>query len=230
MAKPKYDARFVNFFLNLRLNRDQFADMAAFTLQAVRADAKYKTVADPLDASLTLYRTAHIGQLSGEGAATVLTLGQALLDFKAYVKRVERKFIIPNYAEKSADVKALLPHSRSGLVKSSQAAVEDAFTTFLDAMDARLTVFPSPVRTEGRKVLQNLADALKRADQQAKTTDDQRLDLHDGREATCLDLFRIYGTLLLEFADEPKRAAAFFDLSNAGRKGGGPKTPPAAKP
>ena len=30
MAQPKYAARFDNFFANLRLNRDQFADMAAF--------------------------------------------------------------------------------------------------------------------------------------------------------------------------------------------------------
>ena len=49
----------------------------------------------------------------------------------------------------------------------------------------------------------------------AKTADTQRLDLHDGREATCLALFRVYATLLLEFAEKPARVAAFFDLSKA---------------
>ena len=68
MAQAKYAARFENFFENLRLNRNQFADMAAFTLQALQGGkAKYKAVADPLDVALTDYRTTHAGQLSGEG-------------------------------------------------------------------------------------------------------------------------------------------------------------------
>ena len=78
MAQPKYAARFENFFANLRLNRDQFADMAAFTLQVLQGGkAKYKAVADPLDVALTDYRTTHAGQLSGEGQA--ITLAQPCL-------------------------------------------------------------------------------------------------------------------------------------------------------
>ena len=232
MAQPKYAARFENFFANLRLNRDQFADMAAFTLQALQQDgkAKYKAVADPLDVALTDYRTTHTGQLSGESQGTTITLAQALADFKAYVKKVERKVIIPAYDAGSPDLKAIFPKGRSGLTKSNQTEAEDAFAAFLDALDARPTVFVSPIRTEGRAVLAALSTALQRADGMAKTTDTQRLDLHDGREATCLALFRVYATLLLDFVEKPGRVAAFFDLSNAGRQGGGPKTPKAAKP
>ena len=235
MAQPKYAARFKNFFLNLRLNRDQFADMAAFTLTALQqGGAPLKTQAEALDAALSGYRATHSGQLSGEGQGTTITLGQALIDFKAYVKKVERKFVIPTYADGSADEKAIFPHHRSGLTKTTQTEVEDAFVAFLDALDARPTVFPSPLRKEGRDtILPNLAQALKTADAQAKTTDDQRIDLHDGREATCLVLFRAYGTLLVQYADQPKRVAAFFDLSKADT-GGGTKmkkpdsTPPTA--
>ncbi len=230
MAQPKYAARFENFFANLRLNRDQFADMAAFTLQALQdGKARFKAVADPLDVALTDYRTTHSGQLSGESRATTITLAQALDDFKAYVKKTERKVINPAYEPGSPDLLAIFPHGRPALNKSSQTQVEDAFTAFLDALDARPTVFTSPVRTEGRAVLAALQAALQRADGLAKTAGTQRVDLHDGRQATCLALFRAYATLLLEFADQPKRVAAFFDLSKAGRTTTGPKTPEPAQ-
>lgn len=217
MAQPKYAARFENFFANLRLNRNQFADMAAFTLQALQQEAKdrYKAVADPLDVALTDYRVAHTGQLSGESQAATTTLAQALADFKAYVKKVERKVIVPAYDEGSPDLLAIFPQGRSGLTKRNQAQVQDAFTAFLDALDARPTVFTSPVRTEGRAVLAALVGALQRADGLAKTAGTQRIDLHDGREATCLALFRAYAALLLDHADQPARVAAFFDLSKA---------------
>ena len=227
MAQPKYAARFENFFLNLRLNRDQFADMAAFTLQALQdGGTPFKAVADALAPALASYRTTHVGQLSGAAHGAVLTLAQALSDFKAYVKKVERKFVIPNYEEGSADVAAIFPHGRGGLAKASQTEVEDVFTAFLNALDDRPGVFPAPLRKEGREtILPNLAEALKRADGQATTTDTQRLDLHDGREASCRALFRAYATLLLEYADQPKRAAAFFDLSTARISKSGAKLP-----
>lgn len=232
MAQPKYAARFENFFANLRLNRDQFADMAAFTLQALQ-DApknKYSAVADPLQVALTDYRTTHTGQLSGEARGAVVTLAQALADFKAYVKKTERKVIIPAYEDDSPDLLAIFPKGRAALTKSTQTKVEDAFTAFLDALDARPTVFTSPVRTEGRAILATLSAALQRADGMAKTAGTQRIDLHDGREATCLALFRVYATLLLEFVDKPKRVAVFFDFSNALiSKSGGPKVPKTAK-
>jgi uncharacterized membrane protein YeiB len=107
--------------------------------------------------------------------------------------------------------------------------VEDAFTAFLDARDARPTAFTAPVRTEGRAVLAALAAALQRADGMAKTAGTQRVDLHDGREATCLALFRAYATLLMEHAEKPARVATFFDLSKAGRTSTGPKIPKPAK-
>lgn len=231
MAQPKYAARFENFFLTLRLNRDEFADMAAFTLQALQVEARYQPLADALNAALTTYRTTHTGQLSGEGQAATITLAQALADFRAYVKRVERKFIIPNYDEGSADVTALLPKGRSGLSKSGQTEVEDAFTAFLDALDDRTAVFPLALRKEGREtILPALKEALARADGRDATAGTQRLDLHDGRQATCLALFRTYATLLLEFAENPKRVAPFFDFRNARiSKPGGFKAPKAPK-
>ncbi len=234
MAQPKYAARFENFFLNLRLNRDQFADMAAFTLTALQAGGVgLKAVADDLATALGGYRTTHSGQLSGESQGTTITLSQALTDFKDYVRKVERKVIIPTYNEGDADLKAILPNGRSGLTKSSQTKVEDAFVAFLDALDARPTVFASPLRKEGREtILPNLAQALKNADANSKTTDDQRIDLHDGREATCLVLFRAYGTLLVQYAEQPKRVATFFDLSKAdtGGSSSAKKQPDSPKP
>ena len=220
MAQPKYAARFENFFLNLRLNRDQFADMAAFTLQALeQGGTPFKAAAEALATALAGYRTTHVGQLSGAAHGAVLTLAQALTDFKDYLKKVERKFVVPTYDAGSADIAAIFPKGRGGLAKASQVEVEDAFVAFLNELDARPTVFPSPLRKEGREgILPNLADALKRADTQTTTTDTQRIDLHDGREATCLALFRAYAALLLEYADQPQRAAAFFDLSKAGRQ------------
>ncbi|MDB5267273.1 MAG: hypothetical protein JWP58_313 [Hymenobacter sp.] len=228
--KAKYAARFENFFLNLRLNRDQFADMAAFTLQTIRkADGgKYSAVAEALDVALTDYRTTHAGQLSGESQASTSTLAQALADFKAYVKRMERKVINPAYDEGSADLVAIFPKGRAALTKSAQTEVEDAFTTFLNALDARPTVFTSPQRTEGRKVLKALSEALGRADVLANTAGTQRIDLHDGREASCLALYHIYLTLLLEFVKQPERAAPFFDFRNAEMGGGKKAKLPAA--
>lgn len=226
MAQPKYAARFENFFANLRLNRDQFADMAAFTLQALQGDAKHKNLAEALGVALTDYRATHAGQLSGEGQSATITLAQALLDFKDYVKRVERKVIIPTYEAGSPDLKAIFPRGRAALTKSTQAEVEDAFTAFLDALDARPTAFTSPIRTEGRTALAALTAALARADGLAKTAGTQRIDLHDGREATCTALFRIYATLLAEYAEKPEKVAPFFDLSKAlVSKSGGSKRP-----
>ena len=85
------------------------------------------------------------------------------------------------------------------------------------------------MRTEGRAVLTALSGALQRADGMAKTAGTQRIDLHDGREATCLALFRAYAALLLEHAEQPARVAAFFDLSKAGRTSTSPKTPKPSK-
>ena len=65
------------------------------------------------------------------------------------------------------------------------------------------------MRTEGRAVLTILTAVLQRADGLAKNADSQRLDLHDGREATCLALFQVYATFLKEFVEKPARVAAF---------------------
>jgi hypothetical protein len=231
MAQPRYAARFNNFFENLRLNRDQFADTAAFTLQALQqtGGSKYGPVAEELAVALADYRATHASQLSGEGQASTITLAQALEDFKTYVKRMERKVINPTYEVGSPDLLAIFPRGRAALTKTPQTKVEDAFTAFLDALDARPTAFTSPQRTEGRRVLASLSAALRRADGLAQSTRTQRVDLHDGREATCLALFKVYATLLLEHAAQPERAAVFFDLSNAGRRPSGPKIPKPAK-
>ena len=232
MAQPKYATRFENFFTNLRLNRNQFADMAAFTRQALQQDgnAALGDAAKALDAALSAYRATHASQLSGEGQAATVTLGQAVTDFKAYVKKMERKVINPAYEPGSPDLLAIFPKGRAGLTKSSQAGMEDAFTAFLAALDARPTVFTSPQRTEGRAVLAALSAALRLADGMAKTADTQRLDLHDGRQATCLALFRAYATLLLAFAEQPERVAAYFDFSQAlVSKSGGVKVPKVAR-
>ena len=95
-----------------------------------------------------------------------------MVDFKGYVKKTERKVINTAYEAGTPDLLAIFPKGRSGFTKSNQNAVEDAFTAFLDALDARPTVFTSPVRTEGR-------------------------------EATCVALFRAYATLLTEYAEKP---------------------------
>ena len=237
MAQPKYAARFLNFFLNLRLNRAEFADMAAFTLAALQADPQHKPLAEALATALKTYRATHAGQLSGESQGATLTLKQALTDFKAYVKKVERKFIIPNYDDGSPDYKALLPQGRSGLSGSSHSKVEDAFVAFLDALDARPDAFPAALRAEGRhpsdptkpSILRNLQLALGTADTAKKASGDRTIDLHDGRQATCGVLFQVYATLLLAHWENPKKAAPYFDLSKAGRQGGGPKPPQALK-
>lgn len=227
----KYKSRFANFFLNLRLNRAQFGDMAGFTLQALRQSpdaARYDELIGALDAALTTYAAAHTGQLSGEGQGATITVAQALLDFKSYVKRVERKHVIPNYEDDSADVKAIFPQGRSGLTGSSQALVLDAFGAFLLTLDARPTAFPATIRTEGQQVYQHLKAALELADGTKSANSTQRTDLHDGREATARQLFRAYAQLLLNHYEQPQRVAAFFDLSKAFM--GGPKSKPAKLP
>ena len=121
MAQPKYAARFDNFFENLRLNRDQFADMAAFTLHALQQSGGLKgsPLTEELARALADYRSTPGGQLWGAAHGAVLTLAQALADFKAYLKKVERKFIIPAYDEGSADIKAIFPKGRGGLAKAA---------------------------------------------------------------------------------------------------------------
>jgi len=231
MKQPKYAARFLNFFLSLRLNRAEFADMAGYTLAALQkapAAAGYQPLVDALGAALADYRAVHSGQLSGEAKGATLTLAQALADFKAYVKKVERKIIIPTYDAGSPDVLALLPQGRSGLVGSNQAEVQDAFTAFLAALDARASVFPKPLRDEGRGVvLKNLVNFLGAADQARQAAGTRTVDLHDGRAATCALLYKTYATLLLQFYESPKQAAAFFDLSKAAVSGikAAPKPP-----
>jgi|GEM_PF-2509904 len=231
MPQPKYAARFENFFPNLRLNRAEFADMAEFTLVALRASGNYEALADALEAELRKYRKTHAGQLSGEGMGTTLTAKQSLTDFKAYLKMVERKYLIPNYADGSPDYVALLPEGRSGLAKTAKNKVEDAFTAFLDAMDARPNVFPAAIRAQGRGtkdepgILGNLHATLTAADKAKNASGARKIDLHDGRKATCVVLFKIYATLLLEFFDNPAKAAPFFDFSQAHVSKAGPQPP-----
>lgn len=214
----KYTSRFENFFLNLRLNRAQFGDMAGFTLQALRHSpeaSQYDELIKALDEALTTYSAAHSGQLSGESQGATVTVAQALKDFRAYVMRVERKQLVPTYDKGSADEKAIFPKGRSGLTGSSQALVLDNFSAFLDALDARPAAFPAAVRQEGRTLHQALAGALHRADSAQQADDTTRTDLHDGREATCRQLFRAYAALLLTHYQQPKRVATYFDLSKA---------------
>jgi hypothetical protein len=228
---PKYQSRFANFFLNLRLNRAEFGDMAAFTLQALQQHApaaRYAPLVADLEAALTAYRSTHAGQLSGEARGTTLTVAQALNDFRAYLKRVERQHVTPTYDEGSADLKAIFPTGRSGLSKSNQAVVLDRFTAFLQALDQRPDAFPVKVRDEGRTAHAALAQALARAAGHEASADTLRDDLHDGREATARQLFRAYATLLLEHYEQPQRVAAYFDLSKAFM--GGKKNKPAKLP
>ncbi|QIX60452.1 hypothetical protein HER32_04315 [Hymenobacter sp. BT18] len=225
----KYQSRFDNFFLNLRLNRAEFGDMAAFTLAALRkapeAATTFKDLITALEAALTAYQAAHSGQLSGAGKEATLTVAQALTDFKGYVKRVERKYVNPAYDEGSADLEAIFPRGRSGLTGSSQATVLEAFTAFLNALAARAAVFPVALREEGAALHKALKGALQRADGAQKDTKTGRTDLHDGREATCRQLFRAYALLLLTYYENPRRAAAFFDLSRALISKSGGKSP-----
>ncbi|PJJ59802.1 hypothetical protein [Hymenobacter chitinivorans] len=214
----KYASRFDNFFLNLRLNRAQFGDMAGFTLQALRQSpdaARYDELSKELELALTAYAAAHTGQLSGEDQGATVTVGQALGDFTAFVKRVERKHVIPNYEENSADVKSIFPKGRSGLTGSSQALVLDAFGAFLLTLAARPNAFPAAVRAEGQQVYKALKAALELADGTQAGAATHRTDLHDGREATCRQLFRAYATLLLAHFESPQRVAGYFDLSKA---------------
>jgi hypothetical protein len=74
-------------------------------------------------------------------------------------------------------------------------------------------------------VLAALTAALRRADGLAKTAGTQRIDLHDGREATCTALFRAYATLLADHAEKPGKVAPFFDLTNAATGGKKAKLP-----
>ncbi|GAA3926296.1 hypothetical protein [Hymenobacter algoricola] len=215
----KYESRFANFFLNLRLNRAEFGDMAAHTLQALRqspeAATLHKDLIRDLAAAHAAYTAAHSGQLSGESRGATLTVAQALVDFKSYVKKVERKFVVPTFEEGSADVKAIFPRGRSGLTGSSQDKVLDEFSAFLSALAARPVAFPEAIRTEGATIHKNLKAALALADGTQAATATGRTDLHDGREATCHQLYRVYAQLLLTHYEQPQRAAAFFDLSRA---------------
>ena len=128
----------------------------------------FNAVVEALDTALAGYRAIHVGQFSGEARGAVVTLAQTLTDFKACVKKVERKFAIPAYEEGSADLVAIFAKGRGGLAKASQTQVGDAFGAFPDALDARPNVFPSPLRKEGREtILPNLSGALKTADSQA---------------------------------------------------------------
>ncbi|MCB2407974.1 hypothetical protein [Hymenobacter lucidus] len=225
----KYKSRFANFFLNLRLNRAEFGEMAGFTLQALRqspeAATTYKPVIQDLDAALSAYTAAHSGQLSGEAQGATITAAQALLDFKAYVKRVERKHVNPSFDEGSADLKAIFPQGRAALTGSSQEKALAAFSAFLTALDARPETFPAAIRTEGQQVYQRLKAALEQADGAQSANSAQRTDLHDGREATARQLFRAYAQLLLSYYEQPQRVAAHFDLSKALISKAGKKTP-----
>lgn len=228
----KYQSRFDNFFLNLRLNRAEFGDMAAFTLEALRQSpevaAAYPDIITDLAAAHAAYTSSHAGQLSGTGKEATATVGQALEDFRAYVKRVERKHINPAYDAGSPDLLAIFPKGRAWLTARPQAQALDAFTAFLAALDAREDAFPAAVRTEGRTLHTALARALQLADSTAATSDAQRADLHDGREATCQQLLRAYAALLLLHYRQPERVAGFFDLSKANL--GGRKNKPATLP
>ncbi|UOQ70051.1 hypothetical protein [Hymenobacter cellulosilyticus] len=229
----KYESRFDNFFLNLRLNRAQFGDMAGFTLQALRQSteaARYEELIKDLDAALTAYSAAHTGQLSGEAQGATVTVAQALLDFRAYVKRVERRHVTPTYDEFSADIAAIFPKGRAALTNSIQARVLDAFGAFLIALASRPAAFPAAVRAEGQEVYRNLKTALELADAAHATSSTHRTDLHDGREATCRQLFRAYATLLLTHYEYPTRVAGYFDLSRALISKSGKKAPAALQP
>lgn len=205
--------------------------MAAFTLSALRehnAGGKYDAYIAALEAALQEYSATRVGQLSGEGVAGTLTAAQALADFKAYVKRVERKHANPAYDAGSPDLLALFPKGRAWLTSRPQDEVADAFEAFLNEVDARPAAFPEAVRQEGRTVLANLRAALQRADAAAAAAGTARIDLHDGREDTGRQLFRVYAALLLEHFEDPSRAAAFFDVSKAHT--GGKRNKPAKLP
>lgn len=84
------------------------------------------------------------------------------------------------------------------------------------------------MRAEGGTVHKALAKALSQAAGNEATADTLRDDLHDGREATARQLFRIYATLLADHYEQPKRVGAYFDLSKAYM--GGKKNKPATLP
>lgn len=213
---PKYETRFENFFVNLRLNRAEFGDMAAYTLRALRQanpTNKYQDLIAPLDAALAEYAATHAGQLSGAAKESTLLVSKQMEAFREYVRRVERKHINPSYDAGTPDLLAIFPKGRTALTNSSQTTVLDNFTAFLQALDARDAVFAQAVREEGRALHARLSQALQVAAGHAQTLGELSNNLTDGRQALCGILLRVYATLLAEHATAPARVAAFFDFS-----------------
>lgn len=214
----KYDSRFENFFLNLRLNRAEFGDMAAYTLRALRqasATDKYQSLIAPLEAALTEYTTTRAEQLSGAAQESTLLVNKQMEAFREYVRQVERKYVNPAYDAGSPDLLAIFPKGRSWLGSRPQYEVLDAFEAFLKALDVRPDAFPAEARKDGRTLHTSLSRALEVAAGYAQAADESSSDLTASRLTLCTVLLRIYATLLAEHVEDPARAAAFFDFSAA---------------
>lgn len=84
--------------------------------------------------------------LKGYGTHSGGLWPQALAESKAYVTITGRKVINPAYEPATPDLLAIFPQGRAFLTTSNQSEVEKAFAAFLNALDARPTVFTPPAR------------------------------------------------------------------------------------
>jgi hypothetical protein len=229
---PKYDSRFENFFLNLRLNRAEYEDMARYTLTALtkaNEKGKYDPLLALLEPAITRYAEHRRRTEGGDGLAATGSIGTVRQQYKDYLKRVERQHIIPNFDAGSPDIRALLPQGRAALANSPQDEVLGDFDNFLDAAAARPAAFPAAVLTEGRTLRQQLAAALTHRDGLTQQTDEHRAGVSAERQEVAAALLLAYATLLAEHHRQPERAATFFDFSDAlVSKSSGAKDKPAA--
>lgn len=220
MAAP-FKNRFKNFFLSKSISRANMKELAGRHLAALEAPGQPANAPDTaaLAAALRpLYEQFNAGLSAGAAALAqrqgdTTTVGAAFEALKSYPAEAARKFILPQFDEKSAEYQAFFPQGRLAFSGASQKSIGTAMRAFIAAARQYSAQIGPTVAARAQELLAAYEAADATQGQAAQNTKEGSQAIQADQRALAVQLFASYATLLAAFAATPAQAATYFDFS-----------------
>ncbi len=220
MASP-FKNRFKNFFLSKSISRENMKKLVAGHLDALDAATQPAGAPDTAAMAAAL-RPLHDKFESGLGSGgaslaerqgDTITVEATFEALKAYPAEAARRYILPEYDEKSAVYKEFFPQGRTAFSGASQKSIGTDMRAFITTAQKYQKEVGAVAATRAQELLTAFEQADAIQGQTDKATKDGRQAIKADQRALAVLLFANYGTLLTAFAQDPTQAATYFDFS-----------------
>ena len=209
----QYQSYYFNFFTALAasLSDDAFLTLVRQTYTNLAADPAQAARAARLKPFLDAQTAARQAAGTGGKSAKVMTLGQTIREFFAWVRLTNATTVFAKYPLPTMEERInILPKGNTGLYQANHGELLAEATVYVDGLKLYKAKLGDDAWTEGDAWLLKLKDALGGRGTEEKDHKAASTALDDAEQKTCVVLFGIHGGLLETYAESPKLAAAFF--------------------